>query len=92
MSNMAMKYKGYEYRPAIDQERDERGIVEVEKFDHVVIGPDGSRMYFDCSPYHEPSWEEFQLWIDLGCPGKVTGNFRGLVDIQIAQNKQNQIT
>ncbi len=82
-TGIVYEYKGYEYKPQLDQERD-NGYIVNEKLFHNVKTPYGQVIHFDCSPYHEPTEEEFQRWIDVGHPKKIKGNFKSIQDIEEA--------
>jgi hypothetical protein len=56
-------YKGYVYLPETDIEPEEN-----IKIFHNVQTPGGKTIHLDMSPYHHPTFEEFALWVDLGCP------------------------
>ena len=59
-----MEYKSYSYKPYEDHEPDNIKIFhDVEK--------DGKTITMDWSPYRTPSFEDFKLWIDLGCPARI---------------------
>lgn len=60
------QYKGYLYTPTEDVEPE-----ECTKIFHDVIAPDGKRIHLHWSPYSTPTEAEFQIWIDLGMPGRV---------------------
>lgn len=61
-----MEYKGYVYAPEQDVEPEEN-----VKIIHFVKTPDGNTIQFDWSPYNTPTPEDFALWIELGCPGRI---------------------
>lgn len=70
------QYKGWIYCP--------ESVVEPDniKIWHTVITPDKRRISFDWSPYNTPSLAEFQLWIDLGCPDRITGSPLNIDDLK----------
>lgn len=70
------QYKGWIYCPESDVEPDNIKIF------HTVITPDKRRISFDWSPYSTPSLTEFQLWIDLGCPARITSCPLNLDDLK----------
>jgi len=59
-------YKGHTYSFEIDTEPDNIKIF------HDVILPSGKRVHMDWSPYTYPTAEEFEVWVDLGLPGRRT--------------------
>jgi hypothetical protein len=58
-------YKGFVYQPWVEYDSDNMKIF------HDVVTPEGKTIDFDWSPYSTPTAEQFSLWIDLGCPGRV---------------------
>lgn len=85
MSKNVYSYNGYQYNPHVDMEYD-YGQISLKKIFHDVTTPEGHTIHFDCSPYHKPTREEFELWIDLGCPERIKGNFKSCQDIEDAQD------
>lgn len=82
-TGIVFSYQGYEYKPQLDQELED-GYVNNQKLWHNVKTPEGKIIHFDCSPYHEPTEEEFQRWIDLECPDQIVGNFASIEEIEKA--------
>jgi len=80
------EYKGFKYQPVHDEEPGEN-----IKIFHDVVTPDGKTIQFSISPYVEPTEELFQKWIDVGQPGRVSGDFgsRNLIadDIEFLLNR-----
>lgn len=80
------KYKGYEYQPYEDIEEDNRKIF------HDVITPSGETIHIDFSPYHDPTLDEFKLWVDIGCPTrkglKIGYNFDGKYLLKLATERR----
>ena len=64
--NPKYEYKGFQYLPWEDHEDDNVKIF------HDVATPAGRTIHMDWSPYDTPSEAEFQLWIDLGLPGRIS--------------------
>ena len=63
-------YKGYKSGFEEDIEYGEEGPENV-KILHYVKPPDGGKeISMDWSPYHIPTFNQFKLWIDLGCPDR----------------------
>ena len=60
-----MQYKGFKYEPMEDVEPDNIKIF------HIVVTPEGKEIHMDWSPYSVPTIEDFQVWIDLGCPDRI---------------------
>jgi len=63
--NPKYTYNGYKYFHEIDREDDN------EKICHTVVDPSGEFISFDFNPYREVSAEDFGIWVDLGCPGRI---------------------
>ena len=63
-------YKGYKTTFEEDIEYGEEGPENVKIF-HFVKPPDGGKeIHMDWSPYKIPTFEQFKLWIDVGCPDR----------------------
>jgi len=60
---LVYEYRGYEYRPWIEEEEDNR-----KTFHHVHLSGDAHIRSLPISPYSHPTFEYFQLWVDAGCP------------------------
>ncbi len=65
------EYKGHTYQ----------GYEEVEfdgdncKIYHDVKTPDGKLVHMDFTPYDFPTEKEFQMWIDMGKPGRIVNQY-----------------
>ena len=63
-------YKGYTADFNEEPEYGEDGPDNVKIY-HWVIPPNGGKeITIDWSPYSIPTFDEFKLWIDLGCPDR----------------------
>lgn len=65
-SESPAEYNGYRHQFEVDREDDNIKIF------HSVITPEGKEVSMDWSPYYMPTDEEFQMWVDLGCPRRIT--------------------
>lgn len=61
-----MNYKGFKYDPWVEHEDDNMKIF------HEIVTPDGARVYADFTPYSYMSEYDFQAWIDLDQPGRIS--------------------
>lgn len=59
-------YFGYTYKIEVQDEDDCYKII------HMVLTPKGNQIHFDWSPYTVPTVYDFILWVDLGCPERIT--------------------
>lgn len=64
-SLQGFEYKGYTYGYDLDYEDDNC------KTNHFATR-DGETIHFDWSPYSNPTEFEFKMWVDLGCPERIT--------------------
>ena len=68
-------YKGYTYLNDCDQRDDgcdEHGCLIILTVNaHSVRTPDGTEIRMDWSQWRDVSERDFQMWVDLGCPGRV---------------------
>lgn len=64
------EYNGYLYGQYHDVEFDGDGRPENVKIWHEVKSPDGKDISMDWSPYDTPTYEQFALWVELGCPDR----------------------
>lgn len=63
------KYKGYSYMPEEDREPDE--CTKIFHYVETLKEPKSiGVVLMDWSSYHEPTLEEFEVWIDLGLPDR----------------------
>lgn len=60
-----MEYKGFTYSQEKDYEPDNVKIF------HTVTTPEGKQIPMDWSPYSTPSKNDFELYVDLGCPDRM---------------------
>jgi hypothetical protein len=61
-------YKGFIYQPEEDREDDN---VKIFHFVYTEL-PSQKMISMDWSPYSTPSAEQFQTWVDLGMPKRIT--------------------
>ncbi len=70
-----MEYKGYIYlADTMDRDDgcDEHGCPIILTVNcHTVRCPDGKEIHMDWSQWRDVSREAFELWVDLGCPGRI---------------------
>jgi hypothetical protein len=62
------EYKGHTYQGYEETEFDGDNT----KIYHFVQPPEGEQIHMDFTPYDFPTEKEFQIWIDLGKPGRIT--------------------
>lgn len=69
MTNKSYSYKGLIYNSDLRREDD-----EVHKFYHTVTFdlPTLKEIHLDWSSYSVPTEEQFKLWVDLGCPKRIS--------------------
>ncbi len=65
------KYKGYTYKGYEEAEFDG----DCTKIWHDVQPPTGEQIHMDFTPYDFPTEKEFQIWIDLGRPGRIVNEY-----------------
>jgi len=71
-------YKGHMYVPEEDIEPD-----ECRKIMHfVTVSGQEEPLLLSWSPYSTPTIEDFILWVDLGCPGRITGGTLDRQDLE----------
>lgn len=58
-------YKGVTYSFMLDHEDDNVKTL------HAAILADGTDIQFDWSPYSNPTQQQFERWVDLGCPERL---------------------
>jgi len=61
------EYKGFVYGYDLDIEPEENC-----KTLHFATLPNGETLHFDWSPYSNPTEDDFKLWVDCGCPERIT--------------------
>lgn len=76
------EYQGYRYWQERDYEDD------VTKIFHEVLTPADDRITLDWSPYSRPSEADFRLWVDLGCPKRITCGPLNSEDLQTIKEGQ----
>jgi len=64
-------YKGYTYKGYEEPEFDGDCI----KIYHDVETPTGEQTQMDFTPYDFPTEKEFQMWIDMGRPGRIVNEY-----------------
>jgi hypothetical protein len=90
------EYKGFVYEPETDNDGD---VIKI--FHDVKTSPEYRKknegfgklvtyINMDWSPYRTPTEEQFKLWVDLGCPRRIsTGPLteKDLKEIKTSQNE-----
>jgi hypothetical protein len=84
------EYRGYRYDPYEEIEYGDEGPENVKIF-HYVNTPANEQISFDWSPYSVPSFDEFALWIELGCPDRITGGPLDAKDLQAILNERDEV-
>jgi hypothetical protein len=94
MRDPRFNYKGYTYQPEYEIEAD----YDNAKIWHEIVKPDGTRTHADFTPYSYMTEEDFQLYIDLGMPERITVNrvscplrSETLKDIQMMRAFENHV-
>ena len=82
------KYKGYVYVPHEEIDYGGEGLESKKIFHYVkppkedTSDPKSPHIEFDWSAYSIPTFEQFKLWINLGCPDRITGGPLDAEDLQ----------
>src|ERR1017187_9985880 len=80
------EYKGYVYSYFLDIEPEENC-----KTEHRAT-KDGVEIMMDGSPYSNPTQDDFKLWIDLGCPERISGGTLDRRDLEKCQAAVKELT